>query len=230
MTIFVYADESGVFDQAHQSYFVFGGVIYLTKDARDIERRKYASVENGIRLREPSLANLELKASVLSPSLKGSLYRSLNQGFRFAVNVRLHSLNARIFDDKKSKQRYLDYAFKIGLKREFQKLIKDGILDPSIATKLIVVMDEHSTATNGRYEMKEGLEQEFKIGTFNYEWQRFYPPILPNLTGVEFLMKDSSKETLIRAADIVANRAYYHALRGTLPTLQPGLLCTTLPS
>ena len=35
MNIFVYADESGVLDPKHNEYFVFGGLIFLGKDAKD---------------------------------------------------------------------------------------------------------------------------------------------------------------------------------------------------
>ena len=39
MDIYVYSDESGVFDSAHNSWFVFGGVMFLSKDAKDIAAR-----------------------------------------------------------------------------------------------------------------------------------------------------------------------------------------------
>lgn len=48
MTIFVYADESGVFDQVHQDYFVFGCLIFLDKDSRDIAIQRYTSAERAL--------------------------------------------------------------------------------------------------------------------------------------------------------------------------------------
>ncbi|MDU1224784.1 hypothetical protein [Varibaculum cambriense] len=41
MSIFVYADESGVFDHLHNDYFVFGGILLYSKNQRDIMGRKY---------------------------------------------------------------------------------------------------------------------------------------------------------------------------------------------
>ena len=36
MNIFVYSDESGVFDVKHNEIYVFAGVVYLSKEDRDI--------------------------------------------------------------------------------------------------------------------------------------------------------------------------------------------------
>ena len=41
MNIFIYSDESGVFDKVHNKYFVFGGIMFLSKDERDNFNRKY---------------------------------------------------------------------------------------------------------------------------------------------------------------------------------------------
>lgn len=37
MNIYVYSDESGVFDKAHNDYFVFGGLILLGTEERDVQ-------------------------------------------------------------------------------------------------------------------------------------------------------------------------------------------------
>lgn len=50
MNIFVYADESGVFDRIHNDVFVFGGLIFLGNDERDedsadtVRLRRYRGV------------------------------------------------------------------------------------------------------------------------------------------------------------------------------------------
>ena len=33
--IFVFSDESGVFDYLHNEYYIFGGLILIGKDAKD---------------------------------------------------------------------------------------------------------------------------------------------------------------------------------------------------
>ena len=46
MDIFVYSDESGVFDVKNNRYYVYGGVIFLSKNDREIANRKYRNIEN----------------------------------------------------------------------------------------------------------------------------------------------------------------------------------------
>lgn len=48
MNLFVYGDESGVFDKAHNDLFVFGGLIFLDKESKDTAYRKYISAERKI--------------------------------------------------------------------------------------------------------------------------------------------------------------------------------------
>ena len=36
MNLFVYSDESGVFDHKHNDLFVFGGLVFLSKEDKDI--------------------------------------------------------------------------------------------------------------------------------------------------------------------------------------------------
>lgn len=108
----------------------------------------------------------------------------------------------RIFQSKKDKQRYLDYVY--------------------------VFTDEHTTATNGRYELREGLEQELKNGTYKLQYDKFFPPVFETLGGIHLANCDSSKGSLIRAADIVANRIYYMALNRNIEKLA-GIYLTTLP-
>ncbi len=116
------------------------------------------------------------------------------------------------FANKKTKQRYLDYVYKISLKRAFEHLIRQEIILPTQVEHINIFADEHTTATNGRYELREGLEQEFKIGTLNYKYNTFYEPIFTNLKTVDLSFCNSASKILIRAADIVANHIYYEAV------------------
>ena len=127
----------------------------------------------------------ELKATHITNKEKGKLLRSLNAYYKFAVVIKQKSLNAHIFDYKKSKQRYLDYSYKIGLKRKLEQLKKSKLLPLDDLGTLHIFADEHTTATDGRYELQEALLQEYKLGTFNMSWNSYFPPILPQLVGVE---------------------------------------------
>lgn len=213
MNIFVYSDESGVFDKSHNKYFVFGGVVFLSKSDRDTGERKYRAAERSIRGKKYAKGE-ELKACKITNIEKGKLFRSLNQVYKFAIIVDQERLMDRIFCNKKDKQRYLDYAYKVGLKRFFEFLIAQKIIDPHEVRGLYVFADEHTTATSGLYELQEGLEQEYKLGTFNLTYSRFFPPVFPDIDEVKVDFCNSEVKTLVRAADIVANKAYHSALGG----------------
>lgn len=219
MDIYVYSDESGVFDRKHNEYFVFGGIITFSYSEMDEATRRYQYAENLIKTKEGLSPDDEAKACVLSNSGKFKLFRSLNQYHKFGVVVQQSRVNLNIFKNKKTKQRYLDYVFKIAIKRKFQSLIQEGIIDPDDVSKVRFYVDEHATATDGRYELRESLEQEFKIGTFNSKWSVFYEPIFPKLQSVELHFCDSKSKALIRASDIIANRIYFCAISKDLNSI-----------
>ncbi|CCI86955.1 DUF3800 domain-containing protein [Lactobacillus gigeriorum] len=213
MELFVYSDESGVFDKAHNEIFVFGGVLFLSKQDKDIAARKYKHVEKIVRKNEHKDNFYELKATTVNFKDRNKIYRSLNKLEKFGVVVHQQRILEKIFENKKSKQRYLDYAYKICLKRKLQYLIKNNNIDPQEVTGIHVFADEHTTATNGRYELQEALEQEFKHGTYNWDYSKFFEPLFPNLENVEVSYCNSEKITLIRAADITANKLYRSILK-----------------
>lgn len=110
---------------------------------------------------------------------------------------------------KKTKQRYLDYVYKISVKRAFEQLILNKQIIPNEIENIYFFVDEHTTATNGRYELREGIEQGLKHGTHNFEYNAYYPPIFPNVRSIDMKFFNSESTLLVRAADIVANRVFY---------------------
>ena len=182
--------------------------MFLSKEEQDTASRKYISAEKTVHKIESLEEHKEVKASNISNKSKASLYRSLNQIQKFGVIIRQKSVLDPIFRSPKDKQRYLDYAYKIAVKRKFERLIKDNVIDPDTVEHLYFYIDEHTTATNGRYELKENLEQEFKRGTFNMNYNTHFPPIFTSLKSLDLNFCNSEKKTLIRAADIVANRIF----------------------
>ena len=42
MNLFIYSDESGVFDNVHNEYFVFGGLTLLGKESKEDWNRLYS--------------------------------------------------------------------------------------------------------------------------------------------------------------------------------------------
>lgn len=232
LDIFVYGDESGVLDKVHNDTFAFGGVIFLSKADKDLANRKFLHAEKSI-AGHYTYGNgkcPELKASTLSKKHRTSLFRSTNGLFRYAFVIRQPLVLDSIFSNKKSKQRYLDYVYKIGLKRCFENMISQGSIDPDKVGSIRVFFDEHATATDGRYELREAVLQEYKFGTYNYNYSRDFPPVFPKMTGgVELAFRDSRKVALIRASDIIANQAWYHAENGRLSELKEKLALVMFP-
>lgn len=227
MNIYIYSDESGVLDKTHNDYFVFAGLIFFNKEDKDICSRKYQAAEKAISKRYPK--NIELKGSLILNKDKGKLFRSLNNYIKFAVVIEEKELLDSIFNSKKSKQRYLDYAFKICLKKTFQQLHHDGLLDFKEVKNIYIYADEHTTATDGKYELTEALLQEFKFGTHNWNYRVFFPPIFPNLNSLAVKYCNSKTNTLIRSADIIANRIYFYANNGKSISEINNLYCLKLP-
>ena len=211
MDLFFYSDESGVFDQAHETYFVFAGIVLTSGQSISDLQHKYASVEKIARQIDNLSPVQEAKACCLSNKAKMKIFRSLNGVEKFCVVIKLSELLERIFENKKSKQRYMDFAYKLGVKEKLRSMIQQGKINPSEVKTIHFFMDEHTTATNGRYELREGLEQELKYGTFNHTYERFFPPLFPDLKCVNVKFRDSEQCQLVRAADIIANRIYYLA-------------------
>lgn len=214
LALYIYADESGVFDKKNNDVFVFGGLVFVDKRARDIESRKYSNAEKTIREINGYSREIELKATALENKHKNKLYRSLNSCYKFGGVVEQKRVLDKIFSNKKSKQRYLDYVFKIAIKNIFTYMLQNSIISAQETDHICFFVDEHSTSTDGCYELKEALEQEFKIGTFNYDYNKFYPPIFPNLKSLDLHFCNSKSKLLVRGADIVANRIYYMANNG----------------
>ena len=144
MNIFVYSDESGVFDKEHNDYFVFGGVILIGSNEKEVWSRKYSSVEKMLRKNKGVPSDYELKATQITNKEKGKLFRSLNKCYKFGVVVRENDVHDRIFQGKKDKQRYLDFVYKIAVKRAFEALIHDGVIDPDEVERLYFFVDETS--------------------------------------------------------------------------------------
>lgn len=228
LDIFVYSDESGVFDKAHNDIFVFAGLIFLDKATKDGAARKYIRAERALDTELPRGA--ELKACVLPNAQKGKLFRALNQYYKFSCTIQEKRVLDNIFHNSKDKQRYLDFAYKIAVKRAFEKMIGENLIAPEEVKQIFFCVDEHSTATSGIYELRESMEQEFKRGTYNWNFATHYPPIFPKLQGVSLRFCNSASTTLVRAADIVANKAYHLSRIGDMDTLQEKMYSAiTLP-
>ncbi len=221
MNIYVYSDESGVFDVCHNKYFVYGGLILLGNNEKDNLSRKYASIEKTYKTKNNKEDNFEIKSTTIGNKDKNNIFRSLNSYHKFATIIKQEQINDNIWKSKKDKQRYLDFAYKITVKKAFAKLIEQKCIRPNEVENIYFFVDEHSTATNGRYELREALEQELKYGSYNWNYQIHYSPIFRSVKSinVEFCDSSAPNKRLVRASDIIANKVYYLATNGKIDDL-----------
>ena len=212
MNIYVYSDESGVLDKVHNDYYVFGGLLFISEEERDSKSRQFLGAEKNIRISEKIPFSTEIKACNIKVKSKNKLYRCLSDTERFGVVIKQKSLtNDALFSNKKTKQRYLDWVYKMAIKKKLEKMIANKTINPDDVETISFLVDEHSTATNGWYELRESLEKEFKIGMWNFDYMTFHKPLFLNIKSVNLQYCNSSKKTLVRAADIIANHIFYYA-------------------
>jgi hypothetical protein len=207
--IFIYIDDSGVFDLKNNKYFVYAGYIFFSTEEKQQAERIYSAAEKTIRKSLDYDQSIELKSFGLSSKHKSSLFRSMNKFSRFSNIVEIKRVKKEIQSHKKHKQRFLDYTIKRTIKAAILEGANKNLFDISKKVAVRIYFDEHTTATSGLYEFKESIESELINGTFNWNFQTYYQPILIKGSCIDFKMMDSSKSTLIRASDIVANLTFY---------------------
>lgn len=211
MKIYAYADESGTFDQVNNDLFVYGGVLVPGKEAKDVIERRYIAVENDIRRYSDTLgADDETKASALTMKERKRLYQVIEASpcYQFGVIVDQSRLRPNVFATKGSKQRYLDWALKMGLKTGVLAMIKDGVVSRERISKISVFVDEHSSSTSGKYNLRDSINEEFRHGMYGPQGAFHEPVLSPEFPEIPVSYLDSRKATLIRAADVTANWIY----------------------
>ena len=136
------------------------------------------------------------------------LFSLLQKGHcvQFGVVVDQKRLHDYVFASKGSKQRYMDWALKMGVKKGVLGVVKRGIASKSDIDQIVVFVDEHSSSTEGKYNLSQSIDEEFRLGMYNPEWGTFHDPVFsPSFPKIPVRYLDSRKVTLIRAADITAN-------------------------
>lgn len=215
MDVYVFSDESGIFDYKSHEYFVYGGIIIIGKQEMDSLSRRYAALEKNLRKKSKYKNLPELKATFLDEKDRKRLLNVFKESYKFCAVIKQRKLDtARIFKDAKSKQRYLDFAYKLALRRALEEMVARGTLLPEDSFRLIISEDNHHIATNALYSKEESIRTELKEGVYRSRFGLFYPPVFKNLESVEISLKDSTANSLIRGADIIANSVYVSLVKG----------------
>lgn len=222
MRLYVYADESGTFDQRHNRLFVYGGIILAGAAAKEETTCRFIALERSIRDSSRVHAGApELKASSMTMRERKRAFMSLrNEGCRqFATIVDQTRLREEVFDSKRRKQRYLDYALVRGIEDGIRRILRTGRIARNEVDSVSIVVDEHSASTRGRLDFAESINDALRCGEFDHTWSTFFPPVFSReIPAVSVAYVDSRNVALVRAADITANWAYMATRdKGTYP-------------
>lgn len=180
MNIYIYSDESGVLDKQHNRYYVFGGLIFLSGDERDTCSRRFITAERNVRLSEKINPSTEVKACNIQPKSKNKLYHILKSEERFGVVINQKKLvKDELFSNKKSKQRYLDWAYKMAVKTKLQEMISQALLslkklNPS-RFWLMSTQQRRTDGMNFANLLKKNLKLECGIMIICYFTNHFSP-------------------------------------------------------
>lgn len=220
MNVFLYSDESGVLDPVHHEFYTFGGLVFFSKADCETCARKYIAAERNVRKSENIAPDKEVKASGIRPGNKRKLFAVASAGETFGAVISQRKIDEEaLFENKKTKQRYLDWVYTRTVVQKFRDMIARGVLNPRYVDAVTFEVDEHTTATDGRYELSELLEIELRAGSWDFESFTRRDPILPYVRSVQLRYYNSASKTLVRAADIVSNHLYYCAnARAPFPT------------
>ncbi|HEL2006841.1 TPA: DUF3800 domain-containing protein [Streptococcus suis] len=203
--ISIFIDDSGVFHSNH-NYFVYAGFCFITEEDRLSAKKRYRSLNTQIK--KTKAFEGELKASNIERKHKNALFKVLKDEISFSVSVNLSRVQADVMKDKKSRQRFKDYAIKRVVKNLFKKLLEQGLINKSDDIELFVNIDQQGFATNGLYGLGDGILEELRYGIMNFNYGTFYPPILEGKFIVHTKSCVSENDYLIQAADILANRIW----------------------
>lgn len=208
-TISIYLDDSGVFTTGNSSrFFVYGGYSFTNNRDRLTAKSIYKGRVNEIRGSLDLDPSDELKAAILSPGHKRSLFEVVKRYNSVDVAVDLSSVYPSIFENKLAIHRYKDYALKRLVKAEIERLIGSGEVDPYKPADLRVYIDQQHTSTDGYYTLSESISEELNHGIHNFEYGVFHAPIFKAPISVKIEFCDSAHNYLIQASDILANRIF----------------------
>lgn len=202
MNLFIYSDESGIFSKKME-LFLFAGYIFLNKNEKDKYLNRFKNEEKNLKAKI-NFVDEELKGSMLNVKQKAKLIKKMNGIYKFCSKININDVYLDIFNSKRTKQRYLDFAYKLGIKNVLKHLIEKNLINPNEIESIYIYQDQHTTTSDGFYELKSSLLQEFKEGIIDVKGN-YKKPIFHNLKRVEVKLCDSKKNVLIRASDVLCN-------------------------
>lgn len=205
--IIFFFDDSGVLHKKEASgYFVYAGYVFTDREELLSAKRKYVNANK--QLKEKLGRKDELKAAKLEAKHRRSLLNCVKQFDSVAVAVNIKKVYDYILADKKSICRYKDYIIKRCVKNKLKRLIANGRIRSDADIAISIYMDEQLTATNGYYDLRDSIREELKYGIVNFDYGTRHESLFEQNVVVNIFYCDSSKNYMIQASDILANRIW----------------------
>lgn len=210
--IYINIDDSGKLVNT-EKVSIYAGIVFTNKKEHDKFITQYRSIVNNIKCKYCNKNILfcssnkscpELKHNMLKPVHNRQLFNYIKKYSVISCIINNKHVHQNIKENTASRGRFLDYALKLLIKNTIKGLIKDKKIDPNKPIKLILNIDEQTTKTNGYYNLQDGIVEELKYGIYNYNYGKFYEPILFSDFKVVLHYQKSDKSYLIQASDLIA--------------------------
>lgn len=203
-------DDSGKMTHAEKCCF-YGGIYFKSREARDHFKRHYSDIIQKSKCSFCPKDNKncdkecpEIKSHTTNTKFRRrivNLIKNSEHANSFATTIYNRDIPKEVLAVKHSRGRRTDYYQKRIIKEIVLKLISTGELDPYKSVKLFIRIDESPQATNGKYDLKESIIEEFLYGITNFNYGCTFPPILYDQLKVDLKCVDSKKEKMVQAAD-----------------------------
>ena len=101
-----------------------------------------------------------------------------------------------------------DYVIKRCIKKKLEQLLLDAIINKDEDIRIKVYIDEQQTSSNGYYTLRDSIIEELRYGIANFDYGVKHPHLFDGNVDVVIQYCDSSKNYMIQASDILANRIW----------------------
>ena len=209
--IYLAVDDSGQLSKS-DNIMTFGGIILFENEINDFKINYEKIVMS---LKNKYKRYNELKHSNLKSKHLNLFCNYLNNFLSFGVIINNKAIYNNIMNNSKAKGRYLDYAIKLMLKNVIDCLIKDKLINPYINLILNIYVDQTSYLSNGYYNLKDSIYEELRYGMSNIKNNINFKNIIYSKLTINLSYRDSKKDYLIQASDLIAGEIRKNYIKNT---------------
>ena len=87
-------------------------------------------------------------------------------------------------------------------------MITDGLISKDEEIVISIYIDEQLTATDGYYDLRDSIKEELQYGIVNFDYGIRHPHLFEADVIVNIKYCNSSRNYMIQASDILANRIW----------------------